>query len=222
MLSVVPKRKDLVLSSPKWMLNLLSFNQSQRLEKFKFNWSSISYSFSCWNVRQIWFAYQRNKSHFTVWGMSFEYNKNKSRPNIDSWGTPQVRFPRSENFLSILTLKLFPDKYASNHEINLSENPNASHFLRSISWSIVSKAFCKLININPFLHNDPFWSYWKHQKTLFFWRFQGDRKGTLGRKGLNPCTSRVRNFCLFCQLIMSVKNTRVRWKWFLKPWLIFI
>ena len=51
------------------------------------------------------------------------YNKNKSASNIDPWGTPQVRFPGSENFLSILTLKVLPDKYDSNHEITFSENP---------------------------------------------------------------------------------------------------
>ena len=47
------------------------------------------------------------------------YNKNKSGPNIDPWGTSQVRFPGSENFLS--TVKVLPDKYDSNHEI--TENP---------------------------------------------------------------------------------------------------
>ena len=67
-------------------------------------------------------------SHFIAWGMSLTYNKNKSGPNIDPWGTPQVRFPGSENFLSILTLKVFPDKYDSNHEITFSENPMHSIF----------------------------------------------------------------------------------------------
>ena len=48
--------------------------------------------------------------------MSLTYSKIKSGPNIDPWEMPQVRFPESENFLSILTLKVFPDKYDSNHE----------------------------------------------------------------------------------------------------------
>ena len=81
--------------------------------------------------------------------MSLTYNKNKSGANIDPWGTPQVRFIGSENFLSILTLKVLPHKYDSNHEITFSENPMHPIFLRSISWSIVSKAFCKSINIKP-------------------------------------------------------------------------
>ena len=54
-------------------------------------------------------------------------------PHVDPWGTPQVRFPESEIFLSILTLKVLPDKYDSNHKITLSENPMHSSFLRSIS-----------------------------------------------------------------------------------------
>ena len=52
--------------------------------------------------------------------MLFTYNKNKNGPNIDPWGTPQVRFPGSKNFLSISTLKILPDKYDSNHEITFS------------------------------------------------------------------------------------------------------
>ena len=36
---------------------------------------------------------------------------------------PQVRYPGSENLLLILTLKLLPDKYDSNHESTFSENP---------------------------------------------------------------------------------------------------
>ena len=65
--------------------------------------------------------------------MSLTYNKNKSAPNIDPWGTPQVRFPGSENFLSILTLKVLPDKYNSNYEVSFSKNPMHHIFLRSIS-----------------------------------------------------------------------------------------
>ena len=65
--------------------------------------------------------------------MSFTYSKSKMGPHVDPWGTPQVRFPGSEIFLSILTLKVLPDKYDSNHKITLSENPMHSSFLRSIS-----------------------------------------------------------------------------------------
>ena len=53
------------------------------------------------------------------------------------------------DFLSILTLKVLPDKYDSNHEITFSENPMHPIFLRSISWSIVPKAFFKSVIIKP-------------------------------------------------------------------------
>ena len=43
-----------------------------------------------------------------------------------------VRFPGSENFLSILTLKALPNKYDSNYEITFSENPMHPIFLKSI------------------------------------------------------------------------------------------
>ena len=55
--------------------------------------------------------------------MSLTYNKNKSGPNIDPWGTLQVRFSVSENFLSILALEVLPDKDNSSHEFTFSENP---------------------------------------------------------------------------------------------------
>ena len=61
----------------------------------------------------------------------------------------QVRFPGSENFLSMLTLKVLPDKYDSNHEIIFFENLLHPILLRGISWSTVWKAFCKSINIKP-------------------------------------------------------------------------
>ena len=61
--------------------------------------------------------------------MSLTYNKNKSGTDIDPWGTPQVRFPGSENCLSILTLKVLPDKYDSDHVITFSENPMDPIFL---------------------------------------------------------------------------------------------
>ena len=53
--------------------------------------------------------------------------------NKDPWGTLQVRFPGSENFVLVLTLKVLPGKYDSNHEITFSENPMRPIYLRSIA-----------------------------------------------------------------------------------------
>ena len=51
------------------------------------------------------------------------YNRNESGPNIDPWEMPQVRFPGSENCLTILTLQVLPDKYDSHHEFTFHQNP---------------------------------------------------------------------------------------------------
>ena len=97
--------------------------------------------------------------------MSLTYNKNKSGPNKDPWGTPQVRFPGSENFLSILTLKVLPDKYDSNH-ITFSENPMHPNFFKEVFHDLLCQkllvsqlnpctsqiqnlcSFCQLIMLN--------------------------------------------------------------------------
>ena len=60
-----------------------------------------------------------------------------------------------------MTLKVLLDKYYLNHEITFSENPVHPIFLRSISWSIVWKAFCKSVNIKPVYFSDS-----KHLLTL--------------------------------------------------------
>ena len=73
--------------------------------------------------------------------MSLTYNKNKSGPDKDPWGTPQVRFPGSENFLSILTLKVLPDKYDSNYEITFFRKSNASHFFKKYFMIYCVKSF---------------------------------------------------------------------------------
>ena len=61
----------------------------------------------------------------------------------------------------------------------------ASHWLKRVFelWSSASLEiyFETFWLLNPFLPSVPFWSPWK---TLVFWCFQGDQKGTLGRNGL--------------------------------------
>ena len=79
--------------------------------------------------------------------MSLTYNKNKSGPNIDPWRKPQVRFPESENFLSILTLTVLPDKYDSNHEIRKS---STSHFFKEVFHDLLcKKLFASQLILNP-------------------------------------------------------------------------
>ena len=54
------KRIDLVLSSPKWILSLLSTNQLHKLEKSLFNSDGMTYGFLSWNIKQESYAYSRS------------------------------------------------------------------------------------------------------------------------------------------------------------------
>ena len=62
---------------------------------------------------------------------------------------PQVRFPGSENFSSILTLKVLPDKYDSNHQITFSENPMYPFFSGVFHDLLCQKLFVSQLILNP-------------------------------------------------------------------------
>ena len=87
-LSLEVKRIDFVLSSPKWILSLLSTNQSHILEKSKFNYFSISLISLRWQTKHESLAC-RKRWHLTDCDMSFAYIKNESGPKIEPWHTPQ-------------------------------------------------------------------------------------------------------------------------------------
>ena len=74
---------DFVLSSPKWMLTLLSANQSHILEESTFNCFSIS-STSLYQQTRLELLGHRKRWHFTACDMSLPYIKNKSGPKIES------------------------------------------------------------------------------------------------------------------------------------------
>ena len=63
---------------PKWILNLLSVNQSQSMLKFLFSAALILVIFLCWNITQVSSAYN-NSAQSTACGISFVYNR-KGRP----------------------------------------------------------------------------------------------------------------------------------------------
>ena len=52
-LCLVPNKIDFVLSWPKCTLNLLSTNQSHKLEKSLSSCFSISVTFLCWKTMQV-------------------------------------------------------------------------------------------------------------------------------------------------------------------------
>ena len=95
---LLPNKIDFVLSSPKWILNLLSTNQSQSMVKFLFNTVLISGICFCWNIKQVSSAYS-NSSQTTACGRSFIWNKKVSR-----------RFPDLEKVYLISTLNFLFDR----------------------------------------------------------------------------------------------------------------
>ena len=139
-LSFELKSVHFVLSSSRWILNLLSTNHSHKLAKSLFNWCSILWISLCWNVRPQSSAY-KNKSEWMVWGISLTYSKIRSGPKIDPWGTAQEILDKSEKWLLMLTLNARSDKYDLNHATVFSVKPIASNLLRRISWFIASRPF---------------------------------------------------------------------------------
>ena len=101
-LCLLPNKIDFVLSSPKWILNLLSTNQSQSILKFLFSADSISVISLCWNIKQVSSAYS-NSSQSTAYGISFIYKRKRNGPKMDSGGTSHRRFPGSEKVFLIWT-----------------------------------------------------------------------------------------------------------------------
>ena len=83
------KRIDIVLSSLKSTLRLLSTNQSHIKLKF-LSLISISLMSLCWNIRQASSAY-KSSSHLTACGVSYI-----GGIDLRSWGTPHKSFPGSE------------------------------------------------------------------------------------------------------------------------------
>ena len=68
---------------------------------------------------------------------------------MDPCGTSQEISPKLQNLFSIFTRNILSERYDLNHFTVLSENLIALSFCNKISWSIVSNAFCRSINIIP-------------------------------------------------------------------------
>ena len=86
---------DLVLSSPKRVLSLLSTNYQQMFVKPLSNCFSISITSFPWKARQKSSAY-RNKFDLTAWGMSFTHMRNIKDLRLDPCGTLRVILEGSE------------------------------------------------------------------------------------------------------------------------------
>ena len=108
-LRLFAKRIDLVFSSQKCELNLLSTNQSQIFSKSLLGCFSISSTSLCWCKMHEFSAYE-TKVDLTACGISFTKIKNKRQLKIDHYGTTQKISPKSESLLSILTRSIHSER----------------------------------------------------------------------------------------------------------------
>ena len=100
-LRFLEKRINLVLSTPKFILTLLSTNQSTMFSNSLLSCFSIPSTSLCWYKMHESSAY---KSWFDcLWHSVHIDKKNKRVPKIDPCGNPQEMFLKSESLLSILT-----------------------------------------------------------------------------------------------------------------------
>ena len=96
---------DFVFSSPKWIHNLISTDQSQNELKLLFSADWILVISLCWNIKQVSSAYG-NSSQKTACEISLINKRKRSGPKTDPWGTPHRRFPGSEKVFLILNFLL--------------------------------------------------------------------------------------------------------------------
>ena len=96
---------DFVFSSPKWIHNLISTDQSQNELKLLFSADWILVMSLCWNIKQVSSAYG-NSSQTTACEISLINKRKRSGPKTDPWGTPHRRFPGSEKVFLILNFLL--------------------------------------------------------------------------------------------------------------------
>ena len=62
---------------------------------------------------------------------------------------PVRNLSKVKSLFSIFVRNIFSERYDLNHFMVLSENVTTLSFCNKISWSIVSNAFCRSINIIP-------------------------------------------------------------------------
>ena len=81
--------------------------------------------------------------NFIAWSRSFMYNKDRSGPRPDPWGTPQFIIARPDSYPFVDTYWLRLDKQDLKQSFKTPQIPLRFNCASSIWWSTVSKAFCK-------------------------------------------------------------------------------
>ena len=89
----------------------------------------------------VLYAKIRRSQFFSDFFMSFLFDKNSIRPNIDPWGTPQFKIPISESVFLRLTTTFCLFKLEPNQSIVFGVKPKYFILFRSILWSRGSNAF---------------------------------------------------------------------------------
>ena len=185
------KSMDFILSSPKWMLSLLSTNQSQGLLNSVLSFSEIVSRSLAWKTRHVSSAYN-SISHLIAPCMSLTYKSNNRGPRIGPWETPHSSFLGSEKLFSTLTRNVLLVRSDLNHIFHWVENCRWTIFWRSISWSIMSNAFYRSIRIRPVIRPQytPLKSYHssmrdKCQYSRIFWNQTSNSRGYYYQSGMS-------------------------------------
>ena len=139
-LRLLAKRIDFVLSSP---------NHLQRFSK-----SSLS-RFSIYTTSLRWYRIHESSAYnrrvdTTACGMSLTWIRNNRGPKMD----PCLWYPKVRKFVFNIYQKYPSESYDLNHFMVLTENLIALSSCNKISWSVLSNAFYRSINMIPV--NKPF------------------------------------------------------------------
>ena len=142
------QKMELILSSSKWILRLLSTNQSHMFPKSLFNCFLISLIFLLWKTSHVPSAY-KNRLHLTAIGISLSYIKNNKERRktlvahrmicLKLWKRNSWNLPYNYNLI---------DKIWNQLTV-WSGKPIILNFFKSISWLTVSNAFWRSIKIIP-------------------------------------------------------------------------
>ena len=145
-LRLLANRIDLVLSSPKYILSLLSTNKPHIFSKSLLSRFSVSSTSLCWYKMHESSAY-KSTVDLTACGLSFIKIKKKMGHKIDPCGTTQEFCSKSESLLSVFARKIRSERQNLSHCIVQIKNIIDLSFFSKVLWSIVSKTFWRLTEI---------------------------------------------------------------------------
>ena len=127
--------------------NLLATHQWYNLSKSSFASIITSFKLNPYDNKEVSSANSLTALHPTALYISLMYNKKNNGPRTDPWGTPHFTKPISDYTpLSTVNWRLLI-RYDLENIFAWPRIPQQSNFRNIISWSTVSNAFLKSINI---------------------------------------------------------------------------